>query len=132
MRVALAEIDQGRAESGWKLFLLLPRFLLHKPPRGGLVPKKQLQHRFEVFAEGDWASLLAAARQALEGAAVAPGTRETLNALQNPENALQSTETPSRQTSFMFLQRNSSLWTLMCSSETSGVVGVALQVDLQG
>ena len=108
------------------------------------MPKKQLQRRFEVFAEGDWASLLAssmdhasraelsAARQALEGAAVASGSRETLNALQNPENALQSSETPFRQTSFMFLQRNSSLRTLMCSPETSGVVGVALQVDLQG
>ena len=65
MRVALAEIDQGRSEEdvtrssrGWKLFLLLPRLLLHKPPRGGLVPKKQLQHRFEVFSQGDWASLL--------------------------------------------------------------------------
>ena len=134
MRVAFAEIDQGRVERdatrssrGWKLFLLLPRLLLHKPPRGGLVPKRKLQDRFEVFADGDWASLLAssmvhasraaqassrrsrrqdtdnlesraaraealvhmgelsAARQALEGAAVAPGTRDTLNALQDPE-----------------------------------------------
>ena len=41
MRVALAEIDQGRSEEdatrssrGWKLFLLLPRLLLHKPSRG--------------------------------------------------------------------------------------------------
>ena len=44
MRVALKEVDrarvvldvgaQGRA---WKLFLLLPRMLLHRPPRGGLV-----------------------------------------------------------------------------------------------
>ena len=89
--------------------------------------KEKVQDRFEVFADGDWASLLAssmehasraaqassrrsrrqdtdnvesraaraealvhmgelsAARQALEGAAVAPGTRDTLNALQDPE-----------------------------------------------
>ena len=91
------------------------------------MPKKQLQHRFESFTEGDWAPLLAtgidcasraaqassrrsrrrdldnlearaaraealtqmgelsAARLALEGAAVAPGTRATLAALQDPE-----------------------------------------------
>ena len=133
MRVAFAEIDQGRSEEdatrssrGWKLFLLLLRLLLHKPPRDCLVPKKQLQHRFEVLSQGDWVSFLnasmehatraaqassrrpcrrdddnlesraaraeglghmgelSAARQALEGAVVAPGNRETLNALQNP------------------------------------------------
>ena len=91
------------------------------------MPKRKLQDRFEVFADGDWASLLAssmerasqaaqassrrsrrqdtdnlesraaraealvqmgelsAARQALEGAAVALGARDTLNALQDPE-----------------------------------------------
>ena len=134
MRVALTEIDQGRSDGdasrssrGWKLFLLLPRILLHKLPRSGLVPKKQLHRKFESFSEGDWASLLAASidcasraaqassrrtrrrdpdnlearaaraealthmgelfatRHALEGAAVAPGTRATLAALQNPE-----------------------------------------------
>ena len=133
MRVAFAEIDQGRVERdatrssrGWKLFLLLPRLLLHKPPRGGLVPKRKLQHRFGVFADGDWACLLAssmkhasraaqassrrsrrqdtdnvesraaradalvhmgelsAACQALEGAAVAPATRKTLNPERRP------------------------------------------------
>ena len=63
MRVAFAEIDQGRVERdatrssrGWKLFLLLPRLLLHKPPRSGLVPKKKWQDRFEVFVDGDWVS----------------------------------------------------------------------------
>ena len=134
MRVALTEIDQGRSDGdasrssrGWKLFLLLPRLLLHKPPRGGQVPKKQLQRRFESFTEGEWAPLLAtgiecasrasqassrrsrrrdpdnlearaaraealtqvgelsAARLVLEGAVVAPGTRATLAALQDPE-----------------------------------------------
>ena len=139
--------------TGLEALPLLPRLLLHKPPRGGLVPKKQLQHRFAVFTEGDWASLLiasaehairatqassrrsrrrdhenleasgaraealihmgqlSAARQALEGAAVAPGTRETLNALQNPvRDTSQFSATPFRSTSFMLHQRNSSLW----------------------
>ena len=144
MRVALTEIDQGRSDGdssrssrGWKLFLLLPQLLLHKPPRGGQVPKKQLQRRFESFTDGDWAHLLAtsidcasraaqasscrsrrrdpdnlearaaraealtqmgelsAARLALEGAAVAPGTRATLAALQDPERRPLCSETPS-------------------------------------
>ena len=65
MPVAVTEIDQGRSERdasrssrNLKLVLSLFRLLLHKPPRGGLVPKKQLQHRSEVFPEGNWASLL--------------------------------------------------------------------------
>ena len=65
MRVAVTEIDQGRSERdasrssrNLKLFFLLFRLLLHKRLRGGLVPKKQLQHRSEVFAEVNWASLL--------------------------------------------------------------------------
>ena len=82
MRVALTEIDQGRSEEdatrssrGWKLFLLLPRLLLHKPPRGGLVPKKQLQHRFEVFSQGDWVSLLNASMEHATRAAQASSRR---------------------------------------------------------
>ena len=41
IRIALTEIDEGRTQDafsrtsrGWKLFLLLPRLLLHRPPRG--------------------------------------------------------------------------------------------------
>ena len=41
MRIALAEIDEGRSHQailrssrGWKLFLLLPRLLLHRSPEG--------------------------------------------------------------------------------------------------
>ena len=37
-------------ERGWKLFLLIPRLLLHRPPRGGLVPKSKLVQRFDDFA----------------------------------------------------------------------------------
>ena len=134
MRVALAEIDEGRnhrallrTSRGWKLFLALPRLLLHRPARGGQIPKVQLQRRIDAFSRGDWASLLAseqesssraaqgfsrrrrrvvhddvearaaraealvqlgelsAARQALEGASVAPGNTATLAELQNPQ-----------------------------------------------
>ena len=38
-------------ERGWKLFLLIPRLLLHRPPRGGLVPKSKLVQRFDDFAK---------------------------------------------------------------------------------
>ena len=34
----------------WKLFLLLPRMLLHRPPRGGFIPKCQLLERFARFS----------------------------------------------------------------------------------
>ena len=44
-------------ERGWKLFLLIPRLLLHRPPRGGLVPKSKLVQRFDDFARGDWEKL---------------------------------------------------------------------------
>ena len=54
MRGALQEIGEGsrgiefvREERGWKLFLLLPRMMLHRPPRGGLIPRSKLIHRFE-------------------------------------------------------------------------------------
>ena len=116
-----------RRTRAWKLFLLLPRMLLHKPPRGGLVAQKKLEERFAAFAAGRWAELfrasreadvqasaqtvrrrrreftdalsrraqravsfvqmgeLSAARQALEGAQLAPATLATLAALTNPD-----------------------------------------------
>ena len=59
MRFALQEAQRAREQRdevgstrAWKLFLLLPRLLLHKPPRGGLIPKCQLQERFADFAAG--------------------------------------------------------------------------------
>ena len=42
LRTALEEInveDLGRQERGWKLFLLPPRLLLHRFPRGGTIAK---------------------------------------------------------------------------------------------
>ena len=57
LRLALEEATAGshvedllRQERGWKLFLLLPRMLLHRGPRGGLISRDKLARRFEVFA----------------------------------------------------------------------------------
>ena len=47
-------------ENGWRLFLLLPRMLLHKPARGGGVPKHKLMERFNMFNRGQWEALLKA------------------------------------------------------------------------
>ena len=65
IRVSMQEILNGveahsevRAERGWKLFLLLPRMLLFRPARGGVVPRKKLEGRIRQFQEGDWISLL--------------------------------------------------------------------------
>ena len=65
MRLAIDEVadgvaahDEDKQERGWKLFLLLPRMLLQRPPRGGLVPKSKLQERLRRFAIGDWIGLL--------------------------------------------------------------------------
>ena len=119
MRFALTEADRCR-EGGdqvgltraWKMFMLLPRLLLHKPPRGGQIPKSRLKERFLDFSAGRWVDLLcqsrskppwslcgraerahalvqlgelSAGRQALEEASVAPGTDATYQALTNSE-----------------------------------------------
>ena len=125
MSMALEEIcarDEVSRTRGWKLFLLLPRLLLHKPPQGGSIPTHRLVARFEAFSQGQWATLLresvegaemvatarsrrsrrsaddiahrakraqalvlmweiSSGRQELEGAALVPGTEDTLNAL---------------------------------------------------
>ena len=60
MRLAIDEVadgvavhDEAKQERGWKLFLLLPRMLLQRPSRGGLVPKSKLVERLRRFATGD-------------------------------------------------------------------------------
>ena len=65
LRVAFQEIFDGteanseaRVVRGWKLFLLLPRMLLFRPHRGGVVPRKKLEPRIRQFHEGEWLSLL--------------------------------------------------------------------------
>ena len=67
IRVALTEADQGIAAGdevrlcrAWKLLLLLPRMLLHRPARAGLIPKEKLKERFNFFSQGRWEDLLGA------------------------------------------------------------------------
>ena len=138
LRTALEETnveDLGRQELGWKLFLLLPRLLLHQGPRGGTIAKQKLLGRFEKFNSGAWLDLLeesrkvtheaaqvrrrrnrrteddltrrvsraealvhmgevSSARQALEGASLAPGSEATLNALRDPAKRPPEPRTP--------------------------------------
>ena len=56
MRVPLEVIvdNPTRRERGWKLFKMLPRMLLHRPPRGRLIPRHKQVHRFEMFSRGEW------------------------------------------------------------------------------
>ena len=51
--------DVVKQERGWKLFFLLPRMLLSRRCRGGLVPRRKLETRFQKFFAGDWAGLVA-------------------------------------------------------------------------
>ena len=76
MRLAMREASTAfsnrnelQSVRAWKLFLLLPRMLLWKPSRGGLVPKGKLQERFAAFARGDWGSLLSQSEEAAKSAA---------------------------------------------------------------
>ena len=59
LRLALEETSSDDVVR-WKLFSLIPRMLLHRPPRGGLIPKEKLRQRFDVCARGEWNSLLEA------------------------------------------------------------------------
>ena len=75
MRIALQEIEAGfqsqneeRQSKGWKLFLLLPRMLLFRPHRGGLIPKQRLLDRFLLFSRGSWTELLIQSRDHAEAA----------------------------------------------------------------
>ena len=128
LRVALTEsvaADPVRRGRGWKLFLLLPRMLLSRRARGGLVSREKLRKRFEWFNDGRWEELiresqaiadeantamlrrrrrrqpdeserraarahsmvqmgdLSRGRAVLEAAELAPGTNETLEALEH-------------------------------------------------
>ena len=64
MKVVLEEVmasdDPTRKERGWKVFLMLPRMLLHRPPGGGHVSRNKLSSRFEAFNRGEWTSLIEA------------------------------------------------------------------------
>ena len=58
MRIALQEVVTGRDQNSemrvGNCSHLLPRLLLHRPPRGGLVPERQLEERFRLFQQGEW------------------------------------------------------------------------------
>ena len=62
-----------RLERGWKLLLLLPRMLLHRPPGGGKIAKSKLIARFEAFNRGEWINLVAASELCDDKAASARG-----------------------------------------------------------
>ena len=49
----MGELSRRRsaAKKGWKLFMVLPRMLLHRPPGGGLIPRSKLVARFEAFSK---------------------------------------------------------------------------------
>ena len=76
--MALAEIVNGAArrselqqERGWKLFFLLPRMMLHRSPRGGLIGREKLILRFDKFAAGQWHDLIVESNKCAEEAATA-------------------------------------------------------------
>ena len=73
MRLALTEFqeaaqggDETRRTRAWKLFLLLPRLLLFRPARGGLIAKSRLLTRFSEFSKGHWLQLLIESRDCAE------------------------------------------------------------------
>ena len=74
LKVALKEIIEGAGEveqeRGWKLLLMLPRMLLHRPPGGSKVSKSKLRAGFESFSRGDWIDLIVASERSDERAAI--------------------------------------------------------------
>ena len=83
LRIALTEVLEGidrgdvtRQVRWWKLLLLLPRMLLHRPPRGGLISKEKLGKRLDMFARGEWIELLTASAWCDEEASVASRRRQ--------------------------------------------------------
>ena len=86
LKVALEEVltgqsrrDVAQQERGWKLFLLLPRMLLHRSPRGGPISRDKLIGRFDQFASGQWHNLLVASQTCAQEAATAFALRKRRN-----------------------------------------------------
>ena len=78
-------MDTVRQERGWKLFMLLPRMLLHRPPGGGLISKEKLVGRVQMFARRDWIPLLRASATCDEQAARATESA-TVETMSNAES----------------------------------------------
>ena len=69
LRLSFKEAAEARAAGNVKqeirarkFFMLVPRMLLTKPPRGGAVSKAKLAERCDAFARGDWMLLVKASR----------------------------------------------------------------------
>ena len=79
LQCALASIDACSdpssldAERAWKLWLFLPRMLLHRPGGASRIPKPALRARFQQFFQGDWPALL---DEALAGTVPQQPTRQ--------------------------------------------------------
>ena len=65
LRLAMDEVFEGweshsvlRQERVWNLFFLVPRMLLSRRPRGGLIPRNKLEFRLAAFAAGHWIELI--------------------------------------------------------------------------
>ena len=56
--------DPCRPGRAWKLFVLAPRLLLHRPREPGTVGRETLLQRSRDFLAGRWDTLLSAARAA--------------------------------------------------------------------
>ena len=73
LREAHARGTAPQQTRAWKLFLLIPRLLLHRPREPGTVGRETLLQRTRDFLAGRWDALLGAAREA----AGAPRTSRT-------------------------------------------------------
>ena len=77
VNTSLEEMKRGQSvrneeatTRGWKLFFLLPRMLLSRPPRGGLIPRKRLEERLAAYSR-DWVTLVEMSLELAEKGAVA-------------------------------------------------------------
>ena len=68
LRQILTTEAEAHTTRAWKLWFLLPRMLLHRPPGTHHIPKSQWRARIQAFQQGDWDHLLR------EAAAAAPST----------------------------------------------------------
>ena len=55
---------------------MIPRLLLHRPARGGLIPRGKLRERFEKFAQGQKLQTVSAALEEEAHIAVVEGRRQ--------------------------------------------------------
>ena len=106
LHIAVMEHDETRELRAWKLFSVLPFWLFLRPGSQGRVGRDELLRRFNLFEEGHWDRLHAEATQVPQhlpskrtltpdtGAALAPGTQETLHELQHRRPQVQQRVVP--------------------------------------